>query len=167
MGYRSEEFKKSIVQKFYNRGARSVADIAKEAGVSTASVYQWSLRYATGLEMTNLDRRPQDWSAADKFRAVMEFDRLEGDEQAQGEYLRRAGLHSEHIASWKECMRKGLVAGEDAGSPAARGEFTELRARNKELEKDLLRKDRALAETTALLVLKKKADLIWGTGEDE
>ncbi len=37
----------------------------------------------------------------------------------------------------------------------------------KELERDLQRKDRALAETTALLVLKKKADLIWGSGENE
>ena len=45
--------------------------------------------------------------------------------------------------------------------------MSELRARNKELERDLNRKDKALAETTALLVLKKKADLIWGTGDKE
>ena len=37
----------------------------------------------------------------------------------------------------------------------------------KELERDLSRKEKALAETTALLVLKKKADLIWGSGEEQ
>ena len=32
----------------------------------------------------------------------------------------------------------------------------------KQLKHDLNRKDKALAELTALLVLKKKADLLWG-----
>ena len=52
-------------------------------------------------------------------------------------------------------------------SAAERAEMCELKAENKELKRDLYRKDRALAETTALLVLKKKADLIWGTEENE
>ena len=54
-----------------------------------------------------------------------------------------------------------------AGTQVSRAEMGKLRAENKELKRDLHRKDRALAETTALLVLKKKADLLWGTGENE
>ena len=52
--------------------------------------------------------------------------------------------------------------------PAAnRSEWGADKKKIKELERDISRKDRALAETTALLVLKKKADLIWGSGENE
>ena len=113
--------------------------------------------------MKKEDRRPQDWSAAEKFKAVMAFDRLA--ETAQGEFLRREGLHSEHIESWKKSMQAGLESG--AGTSGTRAEMSELRAENKELKRDLHRKNGALAETTALLVLKKKADLLWGTGENE
>ena len=42
-----------------------------------------------------------------------------------------------------------------------------LQAENRALKKDLLRKDKALAETSALLILKKKADLIWGDFEED
>jgi hypothetical protein len=35
------------------------------------------------------------------------------------------------------------------------------------LERELRRKDKALAETAALLTLRKKAQAIWGDGEDE
>ena len=50
---------------------------------------------------------------------------------------------------------------------ANRSEWAAYQKKIKELERDISRKDRALAETTALLVLKKKADLIWGSGENE
>jgi transposase len=113
--------------------------------------------------MKKSDRRPQDWNAAEKWRAVIEFEGLAADKH--GEFLRREGLHSEHIDAWKKSMQSGLVPA--VRSQAERAEMSELKARNKELERDLRRKDRALAETTALLVLKKKADLIWGTGENE
>jgi hypothetical protein len=46
-------------------------------------------------------------------------------------------------------------------------ELKTLRQENRNLKKDLNRKDKALAETSALLVLKKKADLIWGDLEDD
>ena len=40
------------------------------------------------------------------------------------------------------------------------------RQRVKELERELRRKEKALAETAALLVLRKKMEAIWGDGED-
>ena len=161
---RSEQFKEAAVQKFHNRGSRQVGAVARDLGVSPWSLYQWSKRYAISPGMKKADRRPQDWSAAEKWKAVIEFEGLSADKR--GEYLRREGLHSEHIEAWKKSMQAGL---EQPGkkSQSERAEMSELKTRNKELERDLRRKDRALAETTALLVLKKKADLIWGTGENE
>ena len=101
----------------------------------------------------------------EKLRAVIEFEGLEVEEQ--GEYLRREGLHSEHIAGWKKSMEVGLESG-GGGLTAANGsEWAADKKKIKELERDLSRKEKALAETTALLVLKKKADLIWGSGEEQ
>ena len=165
MGYAhySEEFKRSGVEKFLSRGSRPAELIAQELGVSSHSLYKWARDYGTRPQMKKSERRPQDWTAAEKFKAVLEFEGLEAS--MRGEFLRREGLHSEHIESWKKSMQEGLAP---AGRLTAeeKAEMRELKSRYKEMERDLRRKDKALAETTALLVLKKKADLIWGTRKD-
>lgn len=99
--------------------------------------------------MKKSERRPQERSAAEKLKTVIEFESLPTEKR--GEFLRREGLHSDHIDAWKKSMQAGL-------EPARK---------IKELEREPHRKDKALAETTALLVLKTKANLIWGTGENE
>jgi transposase-like protein len=160
---RSEEFRRAAVEKFHSRGSRSVEEVARVLGVSSWSLYQWSKRYGKAEGMKD-NRRPADRSVEEKLKAVIEFEGLEGEKQ--GEYLRREGLHSEHIAGWKKSMEAGLEGG--GGLTAAnRSEWAADKKKIKELERDLHRKDRALAETTALLVLKKKADLIWGSGENQ
>jgi len=163
MAYRSEEFRQAAVQKFHSRGSRHVEAVARELGVSTWSLYKWAREYGTSPGMKKSDRRPQDWSAAEKWKAVFEYEGLSAEKR--GEYLRREGLHAEHVEAWKKGMQAGLEPA--ARSQSERAVMSELKAKNKELERDLRRKDKALAETTALLVLKKKADLIWGTGENE
>lgn len=159
----SREFKESAVQKLLSRGSRTVSSVCGDLGISTPSIYEWKRLYATSLGMTKPEKRPQDLTAAEKWRSVLEFEGLANDER--GEFLRREGLHADHIEIWKKSMRAGLEPA--IRSQADRAEVNDLKSRNKELERDLRRKDRALAETTALLVLKKKADLIWGTVESE
>lgn len=160
---RSEEFRALAVRKFHSRGARSVEALADDLGVSPWSLYKWAQKYGTPTGMKKSEKRPQDWSPAEKWKAVLEYEGLAIEKR--GEFLRREGLQSEHIEAWKKSMQAGLEPG--TKSQSERAEMNELKARNKELERDLNRKDKALAETTALLVLKKKADLIWGTGENE
>lgn len=159
----SEEFKKSAVQKVLLRGGKTIDQICDEIGVATPTFYEWKKKYASAAGMKKPDRRPQDWTAPEKCRAVFEYEGLQ--EEKRGEFLRKSGLHSEHIESWKKSMQSGLES--PAKDLASRAEMSELRAKNKELERDLNRKNKALAETTALLVLKKKADLLWGNGENE
>jgi transposase len=159
---RSEEFRKAAVEKFHNRGSRSVEEIAQVLGVSSWSLYHWSKRYGKAGRMTK-QRRPGERSAQEKLRAVIEYEGLPEDKR--GEYLRREGLQSEHIEGWKKSMEAGLGGGKL--STAERSERAADKKKIQELEKELRRKDKALAETTALLVLKKKADLIWGGGENE
>lgn len=160
---RSEEFRKAAVVKYYDRGNRTVEEVARVLGVSSWSLYQWSKRYGNAGGMKN-HRRPAERSAQDKLKAVIEFEGLAGDKQ--GEYLRREGLHSDHIEAWKKRMEGGLE-GSGGLTAASRTERAQDKQKIKELEKELQRKDKALAETAALLVLKKKADLIWGRGEEQ
>jgi len=161
---RTEEFRRAAVAKFQSRGSRSVEEVAGVLGVSSWSLYQWSKRYGRAEGMRH-SRRPADRSVGEKLKAVMEFEGLEGEKQ--GEYLRREGLQSEHIAGWKKSMEAGLESGGGSLTAANRSEWAADKKKIKELERDLHRKDRALAESTALLVLKKKADLIWGGGEEQ
>ena len=103
-------------------------------------------------------RRPQDWSAEDKLNALFEYEKLE--EEQRGKYLREKGIHSVHIERWKQELIEGLKSSKS-------GKKDPRDKRIKELERELRRKDKALAETAALLVLKKKAQAIWGDREDE
>lgn len=149
---RSEEFRKAAVVKYHSRGNRTVEEVARVLGVSSWSLYQWSRRYGKAEGMKQ-QRRPQERSAQEKLKAVIEFEGLSEDKK--GEYLRREGLHSEHIEGWKKRMEAGLEGGGGL-SAAGRGERAQDKQRIRKLEKELWRKESALAETAALLVLKKK-----------
>lgn len=160
-GY-SREFKEAAVEKLLSRGSRPVAAILEEIGVSGPTLYQWRKDFANDAAVKKTSKRPQDRSADEKLKIVIEFEKLAEDKR--GEFLRKQGLHVEHIAEWREQIKAALNPVKR--TQAERAERAEDRRKIKELERELRRKDKALAETTALLVLKKKADLIWGDGED-
>ena len=92
--------------------------------------------------------------------AIVEYEKL--GEEERGRFLRQKGLHEVEIAGWKEEFVESL----SAESKRKRRSDPQQR-RIKRLEKELRRKEKALAEAAALLVLKKKAEAIWGDGEDE
>lgn len=160
-GY-SEEFKKSAVEKLLQRGSRPVAAIVEELGVTSPTLYRWRSDFANLGDMKKASKRPQDRSPQEKLKAVIEFESL--PEEKRGEFLRTQGLHVEHVNAWRKQLEDALTP---ANKRAERLRRAEDGRKIKELERDLRRKNSALAETTALLVLKKKANLIWGTGEDE
>jgi transposase-like protein len=105
-------------------------------------------------------KRPQDWSAQEKLAAVMEAASLSDEEL--GAFLRSRGLHEAQLQQWRDLMLAGLEPKAVQGAKKA----PEVK-RVRELEKELRRKDKALAETAALLVLKKKAQAIWGDEDDD
>jgi hypothetical protein len=81
------------------------------------------------------------------------------DEEARGKYLREKGLYSVDI----ERLRAQMLAA--VGKRAKKGDAQGQRIQ--ELEAELRRKEKALAEAAALLVLRKKAQEIWGEREDQ
>jgi transposase-like protein len=104
-------------------------------------------------------KRPQDWTAAERLRALIETAGL--SEGEVGSWCRGHGLHSHHLLQW----RRELTAGR-SGDKAAQETLRALRAENRELKQALRRKEKALAETAALLVL-KKSGVDQGEREDD
>jgi hypothetical protein len=107
-------------------------------------------------------RGPASWSAEEKVAAVLEAAAL--SETDLGGWLRARGLHEEDLARFREEVRAAAVAGLSA--KAGKAPVAEQK-RIKELERDLKRSNAALAETAALLVLRKKAVALWGEEGDD
>ena len=106
-------------------------------------------------------KTPNGWSAEEKLKAVLEAAAIP-DEQI-GAFLRRKGIHETHLEQWRMQMLGGLGKRRTNRKPSRRN--TDIK-RIRSLEKELRRKDKALAETAALLVLKKKVQEIWGDEDD-
>ena len=107
------------------------------------------------------DKRPQDWSLEERFNMVLESNSL--DEKAVSGLCRERGIYPHHIDQWKLDFVSGSTADSNTKNVS---QVKILKTENKNLKKELNRKDKALAETAALLVLQKKVNAIWGTDED-
>ena len=161
----SKEFKQSIVIKMLPPNNQSLGQIQQESGVPEGTLKKWrSEMQKNGFAAPAGERQSEQWSTRDKFLIVVETATLSEIEVA--EYCRKKGLYPEQVKSWQDnCMQaNGGVAQELA--------LSQKREKEKERElklvrKELQRKDSALAETAAILVLRKKAEAIWGYQDEE
>ena len=154
----SEEFIEQALVKLLSRGSRSVKTVAQELNVNYHTAKNWLKRGSTvkaGLVSVK-DRRPQDWSAQDQLVALHETHGLSG-ESLQA-WCRARGLFTHHLTTWRTAFCETAKAG-----PGAR-ELRTLKEENDQLKRDLLRKEKALSEAAALLILQKKFRALW---EDE
>lgn len=167
----SEAFKAKMVQKLADPRGPSATQLAREVGVHQSTLSRW-LRQAGRVaedrsvlllsdhpRRTMPPKRPQDWTAEEKLAVVIEAATV--PEEELGAFLRRKGLHEAQLAQWREAVLSGLE------KPATRAKRSPEARRVRELERELARKDKALAEAAAILVLKKKAAAIWGDGDDD
>ena len=165
MPHYNEEFKEQAVRKMMPPNALSVAQVSRETGVSDATLYNWRNRFRYEGKAVPADpSNPENWSGENKLAVVIETAALNEEELAQ--YCRSKGLYVEQIQGWREAA----AAGAETQRPLSRAERKELqleRKKSRRLAKELRRKEKALAETAALLVLQKKAQAIWGDEEDD
>ena len=160
----SEEFKYSIIMKMVPPDNQAVSQIAKETGLSEATLFKWKKQArAKGMAVPGGEQETERWSTLDKFLIVMETTPLSEIEMAK--FCRSKGLFVEQVIAWRDaCMQANGGVAQEASRLQK-----ELKQKNKELkimQQELRRKDSALAETAALLVLRKKINAIWGDGED-
>lgn len=161
----SPERKEAVLKKMMAPHNRSLREISTEDGISEATLYNWRKEArAKGLLMPDGDSGPEGWSARDKFAAVMESAAL--NEQQTAEYCRRKGLYPHQLEQWRQAC-EAANDWDRQSTLRLKAEQKTNRQRIKALEKELQRKEKALAEAAALLVLQKKVQAIWGESEDE
>jgi transposase-like protein len=164
----SEKFKSRMVAKMVGLHAVSASVLAAEIGISQPTLSRWMREAHTVPDMAKKSRRskqkahpqrPQDWSPAEKLRVVVESTGLTDEDL--GAFLRKEGLHQAQLEEWSATARSSLSTRKGTKKVSAESK------RIRELERELRRKEKALAETAALLVLKKKAQAIWGDEDDD
>jgi transposase-like protein len=156
----TKKFKQQAVVKFINRGTKSVEAIADELGTSSKNLYRW--RKELGEVSMSNNKSIKEWTPEQKLEAVIKTGSM--SEAELGEYLRSNGLHSSDLEDFKSEALSGLKS---KGRPKLDPEVTQLRKENKALQRDLKKKDKALAEYSARVILLKKSHEIWGTPEDD
>lgn len=156
----SIEAREAIVQKAFNRNGQALRNLAKSHNIGYSTLQKWLRKYRNGEQKNRDNGAASNLHRAERFQHLMATSTL--DETGLGSYCRQHGIYSFQLKQWKkEFMSKER----DQKSQQASKELKMLRTENKQLKKELRRKDSALAETTALLILKKKANLIWGMDE--
>ncbi len=161
----TEEMKESIIRRMMPPNNESVSQLSKELGITEPTLYKWRKEARISGNPIPGDRQSSEqWNSEDKFLVVMETYSMNGAELS--EYCRKKGLYKEQIEAWRDtCLNAN---GQQSNQTKQLNlELKEEKKRAKTLEKDLRKKEKALAEAAALLLLRKKAQAIWGDQEDE
>ena len=161
----SYEFKTQAVEKALGRDPDvSLRHIAIHLGVDHSTLRRWISQFENQScqeGIMNEEKSPQSWTAEQKLEIVMACESM--DKEQISAHCRERGVYPHHVKQWKAEILKSMSTSGKSPSPARLKQLTE---ENKSLRKELRRKEKALAEAAALLVLKKKAEQMWGTEED-
>lgn len=154
-----EAFRNRIVARLLPPESANVVLVAKEIGVTVQTLERWREK----LLAQSKSGRVRAWSAGARLEAVIAVAAMsEADKSA---WCREHGVYPAELDKWRSSATTALAEPEEArASPQS---TRQDKKRIKELERELLRKDRALAETAALLVLSKKVAAIFNKGEAE
>ena len=137
---------------------QSAVELARQTGVTAATLRTWQdAARAEGKIMARSSKPGERWSSSDKFQMVLEAALLSETELSA--YCRRKGVYPEQITQWRQAceLANGTMTDSAGLSPAA------VKAQAKRLKQV----ERDLAEARALLVLRKKAEAIWGKDAEE
>jgi transposase-like protein len=155
-----QERREAVLKKLLPPYSRSVAEVAKEEGIHESTLYNWkkALR-ESGAVVPDSNTSSDQWSAQTKLAVVAET--LPMTEHELSQYCREKGLYPEQVKEWRnECMQSFMSKKEREAEAKkqAKADKREI----KELKKELRYKEKALAETSALLVLRKKLRAFYG-----
>ncbi|WP_371878259.1 transposase [Myxococcus landrumensis] len=175
----TDAFKTQMVKRMVGPGAVSAAALARQVGVSQPTLSQWLREANRVAAMTpppeekkpTVPAGPKKWTPEEKLRVLAAIQGLTGEEL--GALLRSEGLHEAQLREWQQAAEGALSGTSTEPLPAKeRKRLAAAEKGVKELERELHRKEKALAETAALLVLKRKLQAIgWDErpreGEDD
>lgn len=158
-----EAFKAMAVQKALSPGTRGLSAVATSLGVPMTTLYGWTQMYANiGVMKKQKVAAKKAVSPEEKLQAIINKSTM--TENEYGEYLRSSGLHSADVENFRN---EYFLFSKNKGRIKQDPEVVILRQEKKTLQSNLNRKDKALAEMSARIVLLKKSHLLWGGPEAE
>lgn len=158
----TEAFRQQALEKVYSRGSRTVKAVAEELNINPWTLKNWmKLPQKSSLTSEAVSaKRPNDWSRAERLKLLLDSRGL--DDEALNAFCRERGLFRHHLEQWQVSFESGTAV----MSSSERAELRELKETNKALVRELRRKEKALAEAAALLVLQKKYQALWEDKDD-
>lgn len=158
----SPEFKASIIARMLPPNDVPVPDLVRETNIPKDTLYAWRTKARKEARGVAAQLSPTSGlSSEEKFAVVVETAAL--NEAELGEYCRAKGLYPQEVSAWRASCRQ---ANTTVSAKAERAEIRTQKQQIKNLERELQRKEKALAEAAALLVLQKKARKLFGEPED-
>lgn len=162
----SKKQKQTILSKLLPPQSMSISALSKQEGIPEGTLYGWrkEAQLSGRLVASGAKAKADSWSSSDKFAAVVE---TASKNQAElSIWCRERGIYPEQIEAWRQACEQ---ANDWQNAKKKQVEQQQKKDKSKivSLERDLRNKEKALAETAALLVLRKKASAIWGEHEDE
>lgn len=146
-------FKQKMVRRLTGKDALSAAQLARETGVRQQNLSRW-FEQARSLPLVVRDERSvRKWSVEQKAQLLADASKLSGEQLSA--YLTREGIKLADLERWRIALEE-----DGQGSAAAT-------KRIRKLERELARKEKALAEAAALLVLKKTISNLHDDEDDD
>lgn len=159
------ERKEALLRKLLPPHNLPVAELARQEGMSEQTLYNWRKQAKAGGAAVPGDQKLTDnWSAEAKLAVVIETAPL--SEIELSEYCRSKGLYPQQVKAWKAACLTGQHSAK-AQTQADREQAKADKKRIRQLEHELNRKEKALAEAAALLVLRKKLNAYWGDDSED
>jgi hypothetical protein len=149
-------FKSRAVARLLPPESAAVELVAMQVGIGVGTLQRWH------DEVQSMPALGRAWTAPARLQAVITTAAM--PEAGKSAWCREQGLYPSELAKW--CTSATAALGDPQDQRASPQATRKDRVRIKELERELLRKDRALSETAALLVLSKKVTAIFSRGED-
>ena len=149
MGSYSPERKAAVIARMLPPHSQSIYQISRLEGIPANTLYGWRSQAGISTQQATDDggKSPREWSQDARFSVLVETAPLSA--HAVAEYCRRKGLYPEQIQQWKDEFMQPCQREEKA-------EIKRLKKENQQLNREITRKDKALAEAAALLILEKK-----------
>ncbi len=166
---RTPEFKEQALSKARLRGTRTLEEVAAELNMSVGTLKGWLKKPSKrGGEVTMPSSLPQSlpaqrWSGAQRLLALQESHGLSGE--ALHAWCREKGLFEHQLNAWRDAFCSSPEPESAQERRESKAELRALQTEREVLQRELRRKERALAEAAALLVLSKKYQALL-EGED-
>lgn len=152
-----QAFKDRAVARLLPPESAALEDVSREVVIGVDTLQRWR------SEALAQPARDRAWTAAARFEAVLTTAAM--DESGKSAWCRANGLYPQELLAWRQSAVQALT--QPAEGRASPQQTRQDRRRIQELERELRRKDKALAETATLLVLSKKVAAIFNKGEGE